>query len=166
MTSKAEDDRQVPEWAAGDPLMEWYATTIWGKRLDDDNVLFEVMCLQVFQAGLTWRMILARRDAFRKAFQNWHIDKVADLSPEDVDRLVQDPSIIRNRKKIEACIANAQTVQGIQGQYGSFCRWFYIGLEGDDLAVLQNTLRKTFKFMGPEIARMWLMAAGRVPTEH
>ena len=52
MTSKAEDDRQVPEWAAGDPLMEWYATTIWGKRLDDDNVLFEVMCLQVFQAGL------------------------------------------------------------------------------------------------------------------
>ena len=166
MTSKTKDDRQIPEWADGDPLMEWYAATIWGKRLDDDNVLFEVMCLQVFQAGLTWRMILARRDAFRKAFQNWHIDKVADMTPLDVDRLLGDVSIIRNRKKIEACIANAQTVQGIQQQHDSFCHWFYQGLGGDDLTVLQSALRKTFKFMGPEIARMWLMAAGRIPAEH
>ena len=166
MTSQQGDEHRVPEWAVGDPLMEWYATTIWGKRLDDDNVLFEVMCLQVFQAGLTWRMILARRDAFRQAFQNWHIDKVADMAPDDVDRLLQDPSIIRNRKKIEACIANAQTILGIQQQHGSFCRWFYQVLEGDDLAVLQKALRKIFKFVGPEIARMWLMAAGRVTAEH
>ena len=165
MPPQAEDRRQVPEWALGDPLTEWYATTIWGKRLDDDDTLFEVMSLQVFQAGLSWRMILARRDAFRNGFQNWRIDKVADMSPDDVDRLLQDPSIIRNRKKIEACIANARTIQVIQREHGSFCHWFYQVLPGDELAVLQNALRKTFKFIGPEIARMWLMAGGRIATE-
>ena len=103
--------QEMPEWARGDPLMEWYATEIWGKRIDDDDGLFEIMCLQVFQAGLTWHMILARRDAFRAAFDGWRIDSVAAMGPEAVDALIGDASIIRNRKKIEACIRNAQTVQ-------------------------------------------------------
>ena len=164
MTQRTEADREVPEWAQGDPLMEWYATTIWGKRVDDDDVLFEIMSLQIFQAGLNWRMILARRDAFRKAFHGWQIAEVASMGPESVDRLLQNASIIRNHKKIEACIANALTVQGIQQEHGSFCNWFYHVLEGDELAALQRTLRKAFRFMGPEIARMWLMATGRIPA--
>ena len=94
---------EVPEWARGDPLMRWYATEVWGRKIDDDNALFEIMGLQVFQAGLTWRMILARRDAFRQAFHGWRIDRVAAMGPDSVDRLVQDAAIIRNRKKIEAC---------------------------------------------------------------
>ena len=143
--------------------MEWYTTEVWGRRADDDNALFENMSLQVFQAGLNWRMILARRDAFRKAFHGWSIGEVADMGPRDVDRLLKDASIIRNRKKIEACIANARIIRGIQGQHGSLCHWFYDVLGGDDLSELQRTLRKTFKFMGPEIARMWLMASGRIP---
>ena len=163
MTAQAGAGEQIPAWALGDPLMEWYATTIWGKRSESDDALFEIMSLQVFQAGLTWRMILARRDAFRKAFHGWRIEKVAEMSPVRVDRLLQDASIIRNRKKIEACVANAQVIQGIQGEHSSFRRWFYDVLEGDDLARLQKELRKTFKFMGPEIARMWLMASGRIP---
>ena len=155
--------QEMPEWARGDPLMEWYATEIWGRRIDDDDALFEIMCLQVFQAGLTWRMILARRDAFRAAFHGWRIDSVAAMGPEAVDALIGDAAIIRNRRKIEACIANAQTVQDLQREHGSFCAWFYDVLPGDDLGELQRALRATFRFMGPEIARMWLMASGRIP---
>ena len=164
MTTESARARKIPEWALGDPLREWYATEVWGRRTDSDDALFEVMSLQVFQAGLTWRMVLARRDAFRAALHGWRIDDVAAIGPAEVDRLVQDASIIRNRKKIEACIANAQAIQDIQAAHGSFCGWFYDGLEGDDLAELQKALRKAFKFMGPEIARMWLLASGRLPS--
>ena len=83
-------------------LRDWYSNEIWGRRLDDDDALFEVMCLQVFQAGLTWRMVLRRRDAFRHAFFGWRIAKVAAMTPDAVDRVLDDPSIIRNRRKIEA----------------------------------------------------------------
>ena len=149
---------------SGDSFREWYVTEIWGKRVDDDDALFEVMCLQVFQAGLAFRMVLARRDAFRKVFHGWRVSEVARMGPGSVDRLRQDASIIRNRAKIEACIANARAVEEIQREHGSFCRWFYDVLEGDDLAALQSTMRGTFRFMGPEIARMWLMASGRIAT--
>ncbi|MEE9276853.1 MAG: DNA-3-methyladenine glycosylase I [Dehalococcoidia bacterium] len=162
MERKAQPRREVPEWVRGDPLMEWYALEVWGNRIRDDDALFEIMSLQVFQAGLTWRMILLRRDAFRKAFKGWRIERVARITPRGVERLVQDASIIRNRKKIEACIENARTVRGIQGEHGSFCRWFYDVLDGDELPPLQKSLRATFKFMGPEIARMWLLASGRL----
>ena len=163
MAPDNEKTTEVPEWALGDPLMEWYATEVWGRKIDDDDALFEIMSLQVFQAGLTWRMILARRDAFREAFQGWKIDRVAAMGPNSVEELIQDAAIIRNRKKIEACINNAHTVQSIQRDHGSFCNWFYNVLPGDDLAELQKALRASFKFMGPEIARMWLMATGRIP---
>ena len=143
----------------------WYSSSIWGKRQQDDDALFEVMSLQVFQAGLTWNMVLQRRDAFRQAFRGWKIDAVAGMGPEDVDLLIGDPSIIRNRKKIEACVANARTVQSLRDEHGSFCNWFYNVLPENDLAGLQGALRKTFKFMGPEIARMWLLASGRLPDE-
>ena len=141
---------------------EWYSTKIWGKRESDDDALFEVMCLQVFQAGLSWRMIIERRDAFRRVFHGWSIARVADMGPEVVDEALKDAAIIRNRRKVEGCIANARVVQGLQAEHGSFCRWFYDVLEGDELAGLQGSLRKTFKFMGPEIARMWLLASGRI----
>ncbi len=162
MHQQKEQGREATGPATNDSVHEWYSKTIWGKPLDDDDQLFEVMSLQVFQAGLTWRMVLDRRDAFRKAFRGWRIDEVAGLGPESVDRMLQDASIIRNRRKIEACIANARTVQEIRREQGSFCHWFYRVLEGNSLEVLQPKLRKTFKFMGPEIARMWLLASGRI----
>lgn len=165
MVSEDQQDQEVPEWARGDPAMEWYAKEIWGKRVADDDALFEVMSLEIFQAGLSWRMVLLRRDAFRRAFNGWLIDHVAALGPGQVDQLLQDASIIRNRKKIEACIENARVVQGLQKEHGSFCNWFYDVLESDGLGELQKALRKTFKFMGPEIARMWLMACGRIPAD-
>ncbi len=151
--------------ASLDPLRDWYANTIWGNRVDDDNSLFEVMSLQVFQAGLTWKMILAKRDGFREAFANWEIDAVAAMGPGDVEALRQNAGIIRNRLKIQATIENARTVQKLQAENGSFCTWFYDILPGTTYPALQKELRNTFSFMGPELSRMWLMAAGRITRE-
>ncbi len=148
-----------------DPLRDWYVNTIWGKRVGDDDTLFEVMSLQVFQAGLTWRMILNKRDGFRSAFGNWSIDTVAGFGPAEVEVLRNDPRIIRNRLKIQASVENARTVLALQREHGSFCNWFYNILEGTEYPALQKTLRATFKFMGPEISRMWLMASGRITRE-
>ena len=162
MTANPAAGEDAPRRASLDELEEWYSKEVWGQRASQDDALFENMGLQVFQAGLTWRMILARRDAFRDAFNDWNIDAVAAMGPDAVEALVEDKAIIRNRKKIEACIENARTVQGLRQQHGSFCNWFYHVLEGESLPELQKALRSTFKFMGPEIARMWLMAAGRI----
>ena len=110
-------------------------------------------------------MVLSRRDSFRTAFANWKINDVADMDSDDVARLLEDPGIIRNRQKIQAVISNARVVQGIQNQHGSFCNWFYDVLQGTDYPSLQKELRSTFKFMGPEISRMWLMASGRISRQ-
>ncbi len=156
-----------------DTFREWYSTEIWGKRAQDDDALFEVMSLQVFQAGLNWSMVLAKRDSFRNAFQGWEIDAVANINPPTVELMLKDQSIIRNRKKVEACIHNAGVITELQQKHGSFCGWFYGlsgegSLQGDELSGLQKQLKDTFKFMGPEIARMWLFASGRLvqPDRH
>ena len=151
--------------APADPLRDWYVNTIWGKRVSDDDTLFEVMSLQVFQAGLTWRMILNKRDGFRAAFGSWNIETVAGFGPVEVESLRNDPAIIRNRLKIQATVDNARMVVALQGEHGSFCNWFYDVLEGTEYPAIQKTLRSTFKFMGPEISRMWLMASGRITRE-
>ena len=151
--------------AVPDPLRDWYRDTIWARRLNDDDALFEVMSLQVFQAGLTWKMVLDKRDAFRRAFRDWKIDRVADMGPDDVEALRQDPAIIRNRLKIEGVIENARRIQALRQEHGTFCRWFYDILPGGEYPALQKELRGAFKFMGPEISRMWLMAAGRITRE-
>ena len=152
-------------FAPPDPLRDWYVNTIWGKRSDDDNSLFEVLSLQVFQAGLTWQMILAKRDGFRAAFANWDIETVAAMGPRDVEALRDNVGIIRNRQKIQATIENARAVQTLQATHGSFCSWFYEILPGRANPALQKELRSAFKFMGPEISRMWLMASGRISRE-
>mgnify|MGYP000241030175 CR=1 FL=1 len=121
--------------APPDPLRDWYVNTIWGKRVDDDDLLFEVMSLQVFQAGLTWRMILNKRDGFRSAFDNWSISTVAGFGPAEVESLRNDPGIIRNRLKIQATVENARTVLALQSEHGSFCNWFYEDVLGFDVAV-------------------------------
>ena len=156
-----------------DTFREWYSTEIWGQRAQDDDTLFEVMSLQVFQAGLNWSMILGKRDAFRNAFQGWKINAVANMGPPAVETIIKDASIIRNRKKIEACIHNAEVVKELRQKHGSFCGWFYGlsgegSLQGDELSGLQKQLKATFRFMGPEIARMWLFASGRLaqPDRH
>ncbi|PKB71530.1 MAG: hypothetical protein BZY87_04945 [SAR202 cluster bacterium Io17-Chloro-G6] len=165
MPEETSEEWEAKETVSGDRLREWYSKEIWGKRATSDDGLFEVMSLQVFQAGLTWRMVLSRRDSFRAAFAGWKIDAVAAMGASDVERLREDAGIIRNRQKIQAVIANAGIIQGIQNEHSGFCDWFYNVLPGTDYPSLHTTLRSTFKFMGPEISRMWLMASGRITRE-
>jgi DNA-3-methyladenine glycosylase I len=94
----------------GDPLYERYHDTEWGFPVPDERALFELLSLEAFQAGLSWRTILAKRDAFRRAFANFDADAVARFDPADVKRLLDDVSIVRNRAKIEATIGNARAL--------------------------------------------------------
>jgi DNA-3-methyladenine glycosylase I len=94
----------------GDPLYERYHDTEWGFPVPDERALFELLSLEAFQAGLSWRTILAKRDAFRRAFANFDADAVARFDPADVKRLLDDASIVRNRAKIEATIGNARAI--------------------------------------------------------
>jgi DNA-3-methyladenine glycosylase I len=94
----------------GDPLYERYHDTEWGFPVPDERALFELLSLEAFQAGLSWRTILAKRDAFRRAFANFDAAAVARFDPADVKRLLDDVSIVRNRAKIEATIGNARAI--------------------------------------------------------
>jgi DNA-3-methyladenine glycosylase I len=165
MPEETTEEWEANEKVSGDLFREWYSKEIWGQRAIDDDALFEVMSLQVFQAGLTWQMVLKRRDSFRAAFADWKIDDVAAMGSTDIERLREDKGIIRNRQKIQAVISNASVVQELQTKHGSFCSWFYDALPGTDYPSLQKELRATFKFMGPEISRMWLMASGRITRQ-
>jgi DNA-3-methyladenine glycosylase I len=94
----------------GDPLYERYHDTEWGFPAPDERALFELLSLEAFQAGLSWRTILAKREAFRSAFATFDADAVARFGPGDVERLLGDAGIVRNRAKIEATIGNARAV--------------------------------------------------------
>jgi DNA-3-methyladenine glycosylase I len=94
----------------GDPLYERYHDTEWGFPVPDERALFELLSLEAFQAGLSWRTVLAKRDAFRRAFANFDADAVARFDPAYVKRLLDDVSIVRNRAKIEATIGNARAI--------------------------------------------------------
>jgi DNA-3-methyladenine glycosylase I len=96
-------------WAGtGDTALGRYHDEVWGNRTHDESAMFEALTLGVFQVGLSWAIVFAKRDAFRKAFRSFDVAKVAAMSARDVDRLVQDASIIRNRGKIQATIDNAR----------------------------------------------------------
>ncbi len=133
--------------------------------LHSDDQLFELLTLEIFQAGLSWKTILYRREGFRKAFHGFSVRKVSRYHDGDVERLLGDASIIRNRLKIAATIENAKVIAGLQKQHGSFRAWLD-SLQPAELATYQTVFRKTFKFTGPEITRMFVMALAMVPTPH
>jgi len=98
-------------WAgAGDTPSVRYHDVVWGARTDDESAMFEALTLGVFEVGLSWSIVFGKRDAFRRAFRGFDIGRVAAMSEGDVDRLVEDASIIRNRRKIEATIDNARAM--------------------------------------------------------
>ena len=111
----ASDDGLVrPTWASHDELLRSYYDTEWGLPIHDEAGVFERLVLEGFQAGLSWRTVLAKRDAIREAFEGFIPDRVAVFTTDDVDRLMSAPGIIRNRRKIEAAIANARTTIAIR----------------------------------------------------
>lgn len=145
--------------------MEDYHDNEWGVRTDDDTALFELLTLEVFQAGLSWRTVLVRREAFRRAFEGFDVERVASFGPSEQERLIADVGIIRNRKKILSTIENARIIRDLARNSGSFARWLD-SLPPGDLTNYQKVFRKTFRFCGPEITRMFVMGCGRVPPPH
>ena len=115
-------------WCGTDPLYVKYHDEEWGKPVYDDRTLFEFLVLEGAQAGLSWITILRRREGYRKAFANFDPEKVAQFTPADAERLMQDTGIIRNRLKIQSTIRNAQIFLDIQKEFGSFSEfiWGYL----------------------------------------
>src|SRR6516165_3430751 len=109
--------------APGDPLHGLYHDQEYGFPSRDEAVLFERLMLEINQAGLSWATILRKRAAFRAAFAGFDVDRVAAFGPDDIERLMADAGIIRNRLKIAAAIDNAQRIQQLRRDYGSFADW-------------------------------------------
>jgi DNA-3-methyladenine glycosylase I len=105
------DGRTRCAWAgAGDTAFSRYHDEVWGTRTYDESAMFEALTLGVFEAGLSWSIVFGKRDAFREAFRNFNVAEVAAMTDQDVDRLLQNPSIIRNRAKIKATVDNARAM--------------------------------------------------------
>lgn len=156
--------KQRCKWAEGDSLMEHYHDTEWGFPAKDDNELYERLILQIFQAGLSWKIILYRREAFQKAFSNFIVNKVSKYSSTEVERLLTDKNIIRNKLKIQSTIENAKRILKLQKEFGSFQK--FLDQLPNELSILQKELKQVFKFVGPEIARMFVMNIGKIEVPH
>jgi DNA-3-methyladenine glycosylase I len=106
------DGKPRCSWAGtGDTALGRYHDDVWGRRTYDESAMFEALTLGVFEAGLSWSIVFGKRDAFRRAFRGFDVAKVAAMTDRDVDRLAQDPSIIRNRAKIQATVDNARAMR-------------------------------------------------------
>lgn len=161
-------------WAESDALLRAYHDEEWGVPVRDSRTLWELLMLEGFQAGLAWIIVLRKRDAFRKAFKGFDPAKVARFTEADIERLLQNPGIIRSRAKIEATIQGARIyceMQKSSADFGSFL-WSIVGgkpiqHEGPvpaqtPLAVeMSKQLKKRgFKFVGPVIVYAFMQAAG------
>jgi len=142
-----------------------YHDNHYGFPLHDDNELFGRLLLEINQAGLSWEIILKKENAFRKAFSNFDVSKVAAYSEKDRERLLNDAGIIRNRLKINAAIENARVILKLQKEFGSFEKW----LEDNNPGSLEEWVKlfkKTFTFTGGEIVNEFLMSIGFLPGSH
>lgn len=167
-------------WPSDNARMIKYHDTEWGVPVHNDRRLFEFMILDAFQAGLNWRIILDKRTNFRKAFHNFNARKIARYSRRDVQRLLKDPGIIRNRAKIAATIQNARFFLKIKKEFGSFDKyiWQFVGgktkknkfkrmgqipaksKESD--AMSQDLYERGFRFVGSTICYAFMQAAGMI----
>ena len=162
------------------PLYIAYHDEEWGQPLHADQALFELLCMETYQAGLSWETVLNKRQSFREAFHGYQIQAVADMTDTELEALLENPSIIRNRAKIFATRANAQAFLRLQAEYGSFDAYLWSFVEGKTIVndvsdyrqspaktVLSEKLAKDlkkrgFKFTGPVAVLSFLQAAGLV----
>lgn len=167
-------------WPNNDPLMIEYHDSEWGVPVHDDRKLFEFMILDAFQAVLSWKTILHKRENFRKAFNNFEPEKIAAYQQEKIDSLLQDEGIIRNKAKINSTVTNAKTFLEIQKEFGSFDTyiWQFTGgktrlnhwkslseiparsLESDNMS--KDLVKRGFKFTGSTICYAFMQAAGMI----
>lgn len=171
-----EDGKPRCRWCAAAPEFFDYHDKEWGYPVDDDIRLFEKLCLESFQSGLSWRTILAKRENFRAAFQSFDFNKVAKYTEVDVERLLKDEGIVRHRGKIEAVINNAKCAQELVKREGSLAAyfWSYEPKSGDlaepqsastsnESIALAKALKKLgWKFVGPTTVYAFLQAMGLI----
>jgi DNA-3-methyladenine glycosylase I len=167
-------------WNTDDPLYVKYHDEEWGSPVHDDRTLFEFLTLEGFQAGLTWELILKRRVALKKAFGNFNAEKIARYVDKDVERLMNDPGVIRNRAKILATINNAGRVKAVRKEFGSFDAFIWKFVQGrtinhalrdfsdlpaeseESRAMSKELKKRGFKFVGPTICYAFMQAVGMV----
>lgn len=165
-------------WCGTDPLYMKYHDEEWGKEVHDDKILFEFLVLESAQAGLSWITILRRRENYRKAFADFDVQKVAAFTDKDVERLMQDAGIIRNRLKILAAISNARLFIEAQKEFGSFDKYLYGFMpDGKSInntngstpastpisdAISKDMKKRGFKFFGTTICYAHMQATGMV----
>ncbi len=164
-------------WAGSDPLMQAYHDQEWGVPQRDGRMLWEMLMLEGFQAGLAWSVILKKREAFRLAFAGFDPAKVAKFGEKQISRMLQDAGIVRSRAKIEATIRGAQIYMEMAAKgedFADFCWSFTHGavVKGDGKSfptqtplseqVSKELKRRGFKFVGPTIVYAWLQAVGIV----
>jgi DNA-3-methyladenine glycosylase I len=142
-----------------------YHDTQYGFPIDDDNELFCRLILEINQAGLSWTTILNKQEGFRKAYHNFNVKKVAAYKDKDVQRLLNDAGIIRNRLKVSAAIENAKTILLLQKEFGSFKNWL-AQQHPKSREEWTKLFKKTFRFTGGEIVNEFLMSAGYLPGAH
>ena len=173
-------DDQRCSWVGSDPLMIAYHDTEWGVPVHDDEKLFEFMVLDAMQAGLSWRIVLQKRENFEQALEGFDISKIAKYGDRDLERLVTNAGIIRNRQKLAATITNARSAITVQQEFGSLDTYLWQFVNGRPTLnawtetsqvpakspvaeVMSKDLKKRgFKFVGPTICYAFMQAAGLV----
>lgn len=174
-----EDGLARPVWAASDPLLREYYDHEWGVPVRDETGVFERVTLEAFQSGLSWRTVLAKRPAFREVFHGFDPEAVAAMDERDVERLMGDARIIRNRRKIEAAVTNARATVDLRADGGlaelvwSFMpsstprpeRFADVPTTSDESRALSRELkRRGFVFVGPTTMYALMEAIGMVDT--
>lgn len=169
------DGRPRCPWGAGPEIYTAYHDTEWGQRVDGDDALFERLCLEAFQSGLSWLTILRKRESFRAAFAGFEIARVAEYGDDDVTRLLGDSGIVRNRAKIEAAIANARAALDLPDGLAALL-WSYApkprprprsladtpAATTESKALAKDLKRRGFRFVGPTTAYATMQATGMV----
>lgn len=151
--------------APGHPVHGHYHDHEYGFPQRDEAELFERLVLEINQAGLSWETILKKREGFRRAYDGFNVDTVAAYGQDDIDRLLADTGIIRNRLKVLAAIHNAQVIQGLRTSHGSFAQWLDAQHPLDKTAWVK-LFKKTFRFTGGEITGEFLMSLGYLKGAH
>jgi len=151
--------------APGHPVHESYHATEHGFPQRDESVLFERLCLEIMQAGLSWEIVLKRRAGMRRAFADFDVDRVAAMGEAERAALLANTDIIRNRLKVDAIIENARRIQALRAENGGFAAWLDAH-HPRPKADWVKLFRRNFKFTGGEIVGEFLMSLGYLPGAH
>ena len=173
-TIKGDDGKFRCKWCSVTPEYINYHDTEWGFPVDDDIRLFEKLCLEGFQSGLSWRTILSKRENFRAAFNDFDFNKIAQFTQRDVTRLLKDAGIVRHRGKIEAVINNAVRAKEMVRQEGSLAAFFWryepkakdqhkaqtVSTSAESTSLAKDLKKLGWKFVGPTTAYAFMQAMG------